>query len=855
MIPLKLSLRNFLCYRDDVPPLDLRGVHVVCLCGANGHGKSALLDAMTWCLWGQARTGNRNHDSLISHGETECRVQLDFLAQGQTYRAVRRRRSAGRGRSELDLFVLDDAEHPRPITGNSLNETNAHIRRLVGMDYDTFVNSSFLLQGRSDEFTRKSPSDRKEVLSSILGLGLYEILHAAARSRRAEWQDAVARSEGALAQTKSALDAVPDPAPELAALANRLHELDAEITVASADAAERRAAVTELRRQETELAALERHIAALTNDIARAADSIALARRRINHSQTLAQRADEIDNGVARLTAARSELERLEATRREYDDLHDRRNKLQVAIGREQATLSAQAAELQRRIRDELEPLTRQRDGIARLLADLRDAEQRLIAEEERIDACHAAAADLQTHIAVKQAELEQCLAAGKELRARQQDIASAGALCPLCRTPLTEDACGDIAEWYENQITAKLTLHREIQKTLGELTRRQTQLAADADQRRNALARQQRQAQQERGRLEQQQRQSDAAQSQLQESQPRLSRLQDLLARGDFAPAERAAIAKIDEAVIALAYDDVSREETYRLTQSLLHWDTERRDRDTALARLPDDEAELRQDEAQAARWRSELADAQAGLSAARAAVAELPEREIAAQSAEAVVAALSSERDELLARRGRLQGDAERRRAYSAEIAKLEQTHAQAQAEQIIYQELYAAFGRSGVPAMLIDAAVPHIETEANHLLGRMTDNRLALKLETQRLTQGGNVSETLDIIVSDELGPRSYDLFSGGEAFRINLALRIALSRVLSQRLGAPLPTLFIDEGFGTQDTAGRERIVDAIASIQNEFEKIIVITHLDELKDLFPVRIEVLKTESGSQFWLS
>ena len=75
------------------------------------------------------------------------------------------------------------------------------------------------------------------------------------------------------------------------------------------------------------------------------------------------------------------------------------------------------------------------------------------------------------------------------------------------------------------------------------------------------------------------------------------------------------------------------------------------------------------------------------------------------------------------------------------------------------------------------------------------------------------------------------------------------------MLSQRLGAPLPTLFIDEGFGTQDAAGRERIVDAIASIQDEFEKIIVITHLDDLKDLFPARIEVLKTEAGSQFWLS
>ena len=237
------------------------------------------------------------------------------------------------------------------------------------------------------------------------------------------------------------------------------------------------------------------------------------------------------------------------------------------------------------------------------------------------------------------------------------------------------------------------------------------------------------------------------------------------------------------------------------------------------------------------------------------RAAVAELPEREAAVESAESVVSDLSLERDELLARRGRLQGDGERRRMYIDEIAGLERSYGEAQAEQGLYQELYAAFGRSGVPAMLIDAAVPHIETETNHLLGRMTDNRLAVKLETQRTNQSGSVTETLDILVSDELGSRSYDLFSGGEAFRINLALRIALSKVLSQRLGAPLPTLFIDEGFGTQDAAGRERIVDAIASIQDDFEKIIVITHLDDLKDLFPVRIEVLKTEEGSQFWLS
>ena len=79
--------------------------------------------------------------------------------------------------------------------------------------------------------------------------------------------------------------------------------------------------------------------------------------------------------------------------------------------------------------------------------------------------------------------------------------------------------------------------------------------------------------------------------------------------------------------------------------------------------------------------------------------------------------------------------------------------------------------------------------------------------------------------------------------------------ALSRVLAGRMGAPLPTLFIDEGFGTQDAAGRERILDVIGAIETEFEKIIVVTHLDELKDAFPVRIEVQKGEMGSTFWLS
>ena len=86
MIPLRLTLSNFLCYRENVPTLDFTGLHIACLCGSNGHGKSALLDSITWALWGKGR--GKTQDEMISYGADECRVELDFSSRGQEYRII-----------------------------------------------------------------------------------------------------------------------------------------------------------------------------------------------------------------------------------------------------------------------------------------------------------------------------------------------------------------------------------------------------------------------------------------------------------------------------------------------------------------------------------------------------------------------------------------------------------------------------------------------------------------------------------------------------------------------------------------------------------------------------------------------
>ena len=82
MIPVSLTQENFKSYRKGVPTLHLAGVHIACLSGSNGHGKTSLLDAMTWALWGSAI--HNRQEELVHIGEQDMRVELEFLAGGHS---------------------------------------------------------------------------------------------------------------------------------------------------------------------------------------------------------------------------------------------------------------------------------------------------------------------------------------------------------------------------------------------------------------------------------------------------------------------------------------------------------------------------------------------------------------------------------------------------------------------------------------------------------------------------------------------------------------------------------------------------------------------------------------------------
>src|SRR5438034_629794 len=145
VIPVRLALRNFMCYRGDEAVLDLDGVHLACLSGENGAGKSALLGAMTWALWGKARD-RVSDDELISQGAAEMGVEFEFILAGSRYRVIRKcSLKGGRPNTVLEIQMQAGEEGGawKSLTGHHVRDTQAKISDLLKMEYKTFINSAF----------------------------------------------------------------------------------------------------------------------------------------------------------------------------------------------------------------------------------------------------------------------------------------------------------------------------------------------------------------------------------------------------------------------------------------------------------------------------------------------------------------------------------------------------------------------------------------------------------------------------------------------------------------------------------------------------------------------------------------
>lgn len=851
MLPIRLELRNFLAYRQP-DPIRFEGLHLACLTGPNGAGKTALLDAITWALWGKARV--RSDDDLIYLGQQDMLVQLDFEQGDSHYRVVRKRqrgkgpRSAGR--PALDLFVWDDEGATwQPISAPSVRETDRRITELLRLDYSTFVHSAFLQQGRADAFTVQPPGKRKQILSDILGLDQWAGYEAHAKQHLTD-------IEHNLSVLAMQLEEIERQEAEEPALQRNLADAQAALDdavhlreVAEARYDEVAGAQEQMNAARARLNHAEHRIKQRQSDLKDIEDELARYRRQLARLDALVTDQDAIQEGYAQLQAARETDQALGEKLQAMTAIKDRLAETDRRIEQERATLEQQATK-HRTLMQDAASKAAERDDLAADLADVRAEVERLEAEEARRDELRETVSALNEENAELKARNETLYADMKRMDARIKQLDQAEATCPLCGQPLEGEHKADLLDEIKAEGTKLGDAFRanEARRTeINDLVRDHRAAVSEIETALNRLPALRDRAARLQAHLDDAQTAADT----LQAEQSELQVIESLLEAGDFAQELRVQRAAIQDEIDELGYDSEAHTAARATLSTYAEYDRRQRDLESALQQLPDVRQNLENAEARRERWLDVLAEEEQERAAAQAEIDGLQEQVEEARRRE----------DELRQRRT---GETHARelviraeQALSA-LAQARQRKAQLtdrrtafSLDKGIYEDLRAAFGKNGIPAMIIEAAIPELEDAANDLLSQMTDGRMHVRLDTQREKRTGGVAETLDILISDELGTRAYESYSGGEAFRVNFAIRVALSQMLARRAGAQLRTLFIDEGFGTQDEAGRQRLVEAINSVQHQFDLLLVITHIDELRDAFPVQIEVTKTPDGSR----
>ena len=860
MIPLRLSVNNFMCYRDDVPPLHFEGIHVACLCGDNGHGKTALLDAMTWALWGIARatptgTGTINAlriADLVHMGQTDMSVELDFTSGNQQYRVIRRHTVSTRGSNsrttlELQIATNNVGDAFRSISRNSVRETNARISEILNMDFKTFVNTAYLAQGQADLFTTSTPTERKRCLAEVLDLSYYQRLSedANARSRRIQTE---------IQQSLTAINLHSEETSRKPEYENRLNDVSAYIADAAPRVEAQRKRVEELRSEAQRLQALQSEFTTLRQraqsaqtDTARLQRQVSADEKRISSYEATIANAPQILSGHDALQSAQAELGRLDTALSEKSRLDARRAALAQAIARQEERIASTVKTLRHRISTELEPRAKRLPAIRERQSTMPERHAALTKQTAIIDSQRKTADDIAARIQTLTQDNERLREQMQDTRQKFDMLEQGDATCPLCSQQLGEDGQQHLRAEYRRIGVASRASYNEnsaqIDTLTGEHKAATNSLVAIETQHQSAT----RTLATDEANLKRDEQDSLQAQEDLKQASDALADAEHTLRDKAFAQEERKELAGLQTTIAALEYDAEGHQQVRLQVASLRKFDAERHALNEAQANLPGINESL-------LTGRQMLADRQADIDAAAGRMAalkheleSLPSLTSALNEAIQSGDRIESELRQAEINRGVLESNISRCNELEAQIRDLEQEHRRLARDKSIYDELTTAFGKNGIQALVIESAIPQLQDDANEILGRVTENRMHLKLELDEST-----SEQLEIRIADELGTRDYLTFSGGEAFRINFALRIALSRLLARRSGAPLPVLFIDEGFGSQDRAGQERLTEAIQSIQDEFEKIIVITHIDQMKEAFPVRIEVSKGERGSTF---
>src|ERR1041385_474671 len=191
MRPLRLEIAGFSAFREPVE-VDFADVDYFAFVGPTGAGKSSLIDALTFALYGSIpRLAKGAVLPVISQGKAEMRVRFDFAIGDREYTAVRVVRKLAEDRATTKEARL---EHGDTVLAGDADGVTTEVERLLGLGFDEFTRCVVLPQGDFARFMHDKPADRQNLLVRLLDLDIYERMLQRANLRAVE-ADARAKSD------------------------------------------------------------------------------------------------------------------------------------------------------------------------------------------------------------------------------------------------------------------------------------------------------------------------------------------------------------------------------------------------------------------------------------------------------------------------------------------------------------------------------------------------------------------------------------------------------------------------------------------------------------------------------------
>ena len=860
MIPSKLKLNNFMSYKGKTDVLDFDDWSVACITGDNGNGKSALLEAITWSLWGKTRV--QSSRDLISKGENEMFAELEFdidfisseSLSNTKYRILRSIKSKGSQKLNFEQF---NGTEFTSISGNTVSETQRTIEKIVNMNYETFVNTSYLMQGNADRFSTSQPTKRKEILSEILNLNEWQKLSDFSKKKLTDIKNQIGFNSMLNERISNELLQLDPEQIGLNEHKKELKEIECKLSNKEKTKKDNESKILEFNNLSNAVKIdtdkkniLQENLKSKNTDIQLVTDEIISDKKLLVDSK-------KINLDYEKILSQYIEFNELGKSFSKYQEFNSKIDKLQIVLTSiiknndlELNNIAANIVELKKKLESEKSTFTNNKNAITKLQNDQKDLSCNSKELDLKIVKYDSNIENLNKEILKKENIIEDFLQKIDLLKFDDN-------ICPVCKSKIDDNSKNRLIENYNNEIEQYNSLFIKDKNNLSDQMKTRDQIRKDYKTVNDQFVNNDNQIKYLASENNKIKIVGDNYNNEIIEKEKNKNKLLNYKENNFEYKDLNEQLFNLKKEIDELNFDQDRYNYLLENVQTQkIELEKEKFYIDQAVSRTTQNNQKLKllNEDKKTIENDIKILEENIVLNKGKLDVYDFDIEII--HDLESEIKELTNDKHSKSNFIDNLQSKLDLVEDTKIKNKKLFE-------KQNNLEILVKSFGTNGIPSQIIEYSLPELSRETNKLLSALTENNLTVefrKIDGKKISGSESFSQEIEIFIADHNGVvRDYETYSGGESFRIDFAIRIALSRLISLRSGVRSPILFIDEGFGSQDQEGQDRLREAIqtVSISNDykFKKIIIITHLESLKESFDRAIEVEKNGGISSFSLN